>query len=146
MSEDKLSKLRRSGYLTLDDAAMLHGHKGPFLVIGYRIGEYIVQLTKPKDEFGLSAKVYIPFERPYSCMLDGLQCSTKCTLGKKSIECIDSNEMKIVFECKETNKKIYVWIKKSIIDEALKCEDTKAFVQKLEKMPTEEYIEKMITE
>ena len=143
MSDDKLEALRNREYLTLEDAAKLHGHKGPFLVIGYRIGEYIVEKVKPKDEFGLSVKVYFPFKTPFSCILDGLQCSTKCTLGKKNIECIDSNDMRIVFECKDGKKKIYIWLKKEIIEEALTCEDPKLFVEKLEKMPAEEYMEKM---
>lgn len=138
MSDKKLETIRE--YLTLEDAGKLHGHKGPFLVIGYRIGEFVINMVKPKDEFGLNVKVYIPFKTPFSCILDGLQCSTKCTLGKKSIECIDSDEMKIVFECNEDGKTIQLWIKKEVIDEALTCENLNQFVEKLEKAPVDQFL------
>ena len=141
MNEIKKTMEHFDEYLSLDDAAKLHGHKGPFLVLGYKVGFHIVETTKPKDEFSLSVKAYIPFKRPYSCILDGLQCSTKCTLGKGNIECIDSDLMRIIFECKDSNKTIQISFKKEVINEALTCENPKQLVEKWESVPAKEFIE-----
>ncbi|MHA1594619.1 MAG: FmdE family protein [Candidatus Baldrarchaeia archaeon] len=40
---------------------------------------------RPKDEFNLIAKVHVPYKHPFSCILDGIQCSTKCIIGKENL-------------------------------------------------------------
>ncbi len=102
----EIEKVRSPKYLSLDDAAAFHGHRGPFLVIGYRAGRYGVKILRPETEFDLETEVHIPFKTPFSCILDGLQCATKCTLGKKNIRCIDSKSIDIIIINKKTKKKI----------------------------------------
>ncbi len=114
MSE--LDKVRCSRFLTLEDAAALHGHLGPFLVIGYRIGLHAVEKLKPKNEFCLEVTAYLPAKTPYTCMLDGLQCSTKCTLGKGNIIHVNSSEMKIAIRHKCIDRTLTYYVKPSFID------------------------------
>jgi len=114
MSE--LDKVRCNRFLTLEDAAALHGHLGPFLVIGYRIGLHAVEKLKPKNEFCLEVIAHLPAKTPYTCMLDGLQCSTKCTLGKGNIIHINSSEMKITIRHKCTGKTLTYLVKNLFID------------------------------
>jgi len=80
-------------YLTFRDAGVFHGHMGPFLALGYAAGRIAVLALKPESEFDLLAEIYIPLKRPYSCVIDGVQCSTKCTLGKLNLKVHAVNEI-----------------------------------------------------
>jgi len=138
-----LKDVRVKEFLSIDDAAAFHGHKGPFLVIGYRVGECAVKKLQPEDEFDLITTVFIPLKTPYSCIIDGLQCSTKCTLGKWNIKWVESNEFKVIVENKKKGKKLEIWLSKKTIEEAEKCQDIATFSKKLEKESIESIIERI---
>ncbi len=103
-------------FLSLEEAAIFHGHLGPFLTIGYLAGEFAVKELKPETEFDLFALIFVPKRRPYTCIVDGIQCSTKCTLGKGNVEVINSKEFKIVLENKRTKRRLLLKIKEEILD------------------------------
>ena len=71
--------------LALEEEATLHGHQGPWLVLGYRAGARACEVFDPSDEFSLYCIVKTPLRTPYTCAVDGIQASTRCTLGKLSI-------------------------------------------------------------
>ena len=73
---------------TIEDLAAFHGHLGPFLVIGYRMGRY-ARTTLCHDPFALSARVYCSGTTPETCIADGLQMGSGCTLGKRNIDVTD---------------------------------------------------------
>jgi len=83
--------------LGLKEAGEFHGHLGPFLVLGYLAGALAVRMLKPANEHELRAEVRVPLRRPYSCIVDGVQCSSRCTLGKGNIEVEDSEEYALIF-------------------------------------------------
>jgi len=71
-----------------DNIAILkafHGHLGPYVVCGMRMGRYAVAKLGANPHFGIEADVYCPDHTPVSCALDGIQFSTGCTLGKMNI-------------------------------------------------------------
>ena len=94
MSEKELETMIR-------DAVKLHGHLGPFLVIGVRMGTIANRiLTRAHNENdALQVTVRVPLRTPYSCVLDGLQSTTKCTIGNQKLKVEDSPE-KITAEFK----------------------------------------------
>ncbi len=96
-SRDSLAEVRSHRRLTLDEAAALHGHKGPWLVIGYRAGERAVEVLKPSTEMDLSCTARSPLRTPYTCALDGIQASAKCTLGKLNIKVEESDHIEFSF-------------------------------------------------
>ncbi len=102
--------------LSLDEAAKLHGHKGPWLVLGYKAGLRANEVLKPNTEHDLFCRAYTPLKTPYTCALDGIQASTRCTLGKLSIEVVKSevNEIKFVFLDKRTGRKLEVKLKEGV--------------------------------
>jgi len=61
----------------LERASAFHGHLGPFLATGVRMGRLALhllgQLASVHTETGLTP--------PLSCIVDGLQVSTGCTVG-----------------------------------------------------------------
>ncbi len=78
----KFSKPRRLSY---KETVRFHGHDGPFLALGYRLGTYILRTMKPSGIMDLRIRVRIKRQKPYTCVLDGLQCSTFATLGKGNL-------------------------------------------------------------
>ncbi len=61
-----------------------HGHRCPFMPIGYRMGHLAMQklgVEREKDH-GLFAFPEIGVGHPMTCMADGIQAATGCTYGK----------------------------------------------------------------
>jgi hypothetical protein len=62
-----------------------HGHIGPYAVLGYRIGQRSMDVLGAAKYFDMHVEVTGPKTTPYTCLIDGLQVSTGCTLGKGNI-------------------------------------------------------------
>jgi formylmethanofuran dehydrogenase subunit E len=78
----KYKKVRRLNY---GEAVRFHGHDGPFLALGYRLGRYLIRRLKPEGIMGLRIIVTTRMQKPFTCLIDGLQCSTFATLGKGNL-------------------------------------------------------------
>lgn len=63
----------------------LHGHLGPFMVAGLRMGRLALRLLAHPGYHGIEAEVETGRTPPVSCLVDGIQISTGCTLGKGNI-------------------------------------------------------------
>lgn len=85
----------------LDDDPLLlaerfHGHLGPYLVLGYRMGSY-ARRTLAVSPFNLRAEVFTGLEPPLSCLIDGVQVGSCCTLGKGNIKVHDEGRPEALF-------------------------------------------------
>ncbi|MBN2491250.1 MAG: nucleoside hydrolase [Planctomycetes bacterium] len=72
----------------LDTATLLrafHGHLGPYVVLGYRMGRLALERTGSSGHFDISAHVHCPDRPPPSCFVDGIQLGAGCTLGKRNL-------------------------------------------------------------
>jgi formylmethanofuran dehydrogenase subunit E len=88
--------------LSFEDAIRFHGHNGPFLAMGYRAGSYGMDRLKPKHMKEIQCSVAIIDHTPYSCIIDGIQCSTHCTIGKGNLTIARSSEkISMTFKNKE---------------------------------------------
>lgn len=82
---------KRSQHKELDLAIMeairLHGHLGPFLTIGTRMGFVAKNLLKARTDGNtpLHAAVTVPLFVPFSCAIDGIQTTTHCTVGNQRL-------------------------------------------------------------
>jgi formylmethanofuran dehydrogenase subunit E len=70
----------------LEKAVDFHGHLGPFLVLGIRMGliglrELRVERGNPKLRVTVMTKPSVPF----SCFIDGVQAATRCTIGNSKL-------------------------------------------------------------
>lgn len=76
----------------IEDAVELHGHLGPFLVIGVRMGRAAKQLLNPgnQPDMELLAYVQVHLRTPFSCTLDGIQLTTQCTIGNQRLKVKES--------------------------------------------------------
>jgi formylmethanofuran dehydrogenase subunit E len=102
------------------DAVRLHGHLGPFLVLGVRIGmigDRILNSTRNGSN-ALQATVRLPLRTPYSCILDGIQSTAKCTIGNQRLKTEDSSEeITAEFKMGGSDKSLIITISPRIIGE-----------------------------
>ncbi|MGE5530807.1 MAG: FmdE family protein [Bacteroidota bacterium] len=94
-----------------------HGHLGPYLVAGVRMGRHALKRLQATRHFGLEADVWCPDGPPSSCLLDGIQFATGCTLGKGNIRHHVDEEIRALFRNKQTNAVIML----SFVPEALQA-------------------------
>jgi formylmethanofuran dehydrogenase subunit E len=70
-----------------------HGHLGPYAVLGYRMG----LLARHRYPERIYAIVHSGTKRPLSCLADGVQMSSCCTLGKSNITVMEDGEARVEF-------------------------------------------------
>ena len=64
----------------------MHGHVGPWNVLGWRIGQAALREFDTKwGRHDLDIICYIPMDTPYSCMADGLVIGTGNCIGRLDI-------------------------------------------------------------
>lgn len=73
----------------------MHGHVGPWNVLGFRIGKAGLREFDTKwGRHELDVICYVPLKTPYSCMADGLVIGTGNTIGRldlrlAEVACLD---------------------------------------------------------
>lgn len=87
------------------ELAKFHGHLGPNIVLGYLMGKYASE-NLCSDPFSLKAFVYCPKKTPESCIVDGIQLGSGCTLGKGNIEIIENQAICCEFTSGVTTLKL----------------------------------------
>jgi len=69
------------------EAVDFHGHLGPFLVIGVRMGLMgLRELKARKGDPKLQATAILKQAPPFSCTIDGIQVTTQCTVGNGKLK------------------------------------------------------------
>jgi formylmethanofuran dehydrogenase subunit E len=82
-------------------AAQFHGHLGPMIVFGTRMGMAARRAVDAQGYFDIEIECEGPFVKPpQSCFLDGLQLGAGTTLGKRNLKWIEGK--KIVIRIKNT--------------------------------------------
>jgi len=99
----------------LEKIKNFHGHLGPYVVIGYRMG-VLANKHLGNDPFEKTAEVWTKNCPPMSCVLDGVQMGSGCTLGKRNITIKNSDIPKALFSNKN-GKKIEIKLKTKVNEE-----------------------------
>jgi len=82
----------------LRKATSFHTHLGPFLVLGLKAGLIALRALKSRQgDPQLHVEVELPYRVPISCLLDGIQFSTGCTIGNKRLTFKDSTNITLAF-------------------------------------------------
>ncbi|MHA1229255.1 MAG: formylmethanofuran dehydrogenase subunit E family protein [Candidatus Helarchaeota archaeon] len=96
----------------IDKAVLFHGHLGPFLILGLKMGQMAIDYLKPSNYNEISAEVLInPLSTPESCVIDGIQVSTCCTTGKRNLIVKEKNTPGIEAIFIGKDKKIEIKVK-----------------------------------
>jgi formylmethanofuran dehydrogenase subunit E len=73
-----------------------HGHLGPYLVLGAKMGLY-AKNTLSSSPFEIAAEITLPLKPPLSCTIDGIQFTSGATTGKANLKVLDGSPIRIVF-------------------------------------------------
>ena len=129
----------------VNKATDLHGHLGPFLVIGVRIGLIgIRELGLEKNE-KLHVTVMLKNSVPFSCVIDGIQVTTKCTIGNKKIRLKRASGIAAKFEIPEgrqvtveVSPTTFERLKNELLRESVSSDEVKRLAQTVASLPEEE--------
>ncbi len=91
-----------------------HGHLGPYLVLGYRMGRIALRELDSEGHFDLSVAVHSKLRPPASCLIDGVQLGSGCTLGKRNIEIAETAGPAYAEFMSETGEGIRISLKEDI--------------------------------
>jgi formylmethanofuran dehydrogenase subunit E len=130
----------------VERAAEFHGHLGPFLVIGVRIGLIgLRELGIEKNDGNLHITAMLRDSVPFSCTIDGIQVSTRCTTGNQKLKLIDSQGIAAEFELPHrekltvaVNPTTFNRLKGSLLSENVSPEETQKLALLVASMPEEE--------
>ena len=92
-----------------------HGHLGPYVVIGYRMGK-IANERLGEDPFSKNVFIYTGTKPPLSCIVDGIQISSGCTLGKGNLKVSSERRPKAIFKS-NNGRNLEISLKDSIYKE-----------------------------
>ena len=71
----------------------IHGGAGPWVVAGYRMGEYaLARLGLQRQSFDLEVVHRTPQEVQFSCIADGAAAATGASAGKLNLRLVDATE------------------------------------------------------
>ncbi len=113
MMKMKVPKQRTYTRELEEEAVRLHGHGGPYMVIGLRIGLQALNLLDALGWFDINCRAELRWAPPDACVLDGIQVSTGCTLGKRNIEVEEKEGVSATF--KHGGKSVTLRVKQNIL-------------------------------
>jgi len=127
-------------------ATDFHGHLGPFLVMGVRIGLIGVRELEAKgNQEKLRVTAMLRNSVPFSCVIDGIQVATKCTIGNKKLRLRRSLGIAARFELQRgeqvtvaVNPASFDTLKKKLLAENVPPEEVRQLAQLVASMPEEE--------
>ena len=89
----------------LTQVVQFHGHLGPSVVAGARIGMAGIRAVGAKGYFDVEVTCEGPFAQPpQACFLDGLQVTTGATLGKRTLQWVQADRIAVRFKNTRTGK------------------------------------------
>ncbi|HIE04744.1 MAG TPA: CooT family nickel-binding protein [Candidatus Latescibacteria bacterium] len=98
-------------------AKEFHGHLGPVVTLGLRMGRVISE-KMGNEPFSYMITAFTGPKPPPSCLVDGLQLSTPCTVGNGGIRIEDGGELRAVAEMK--GRRLEVSVREEIRDKIAK--------------------------
>ena len=127
-------------------AADFHGHLGPFLTLGVRMGFIGVrELGVKGNEEMLRVTAMLKYSVPFSCVIDGIQVATKCTIGNKKLRLRSSSGIAARFELQRgehvtvaVDPTAFDRLKNELLAENVPPEEVRQLAQLVASMPEEE--------
>jgi formylmethanofuran dehydrogenase subunit E len=89
----------------LANVVQFHGHLGPSVVAGARMGMIGLRAVEAKGYFDVEVTYEGPLAKPpQSCFLDGVQVATGATLGKRTIQWLQADRLTMRIKNTQTGK------------------------------------------
>lgn len=110
----------------LKAATSFHGHFGPFLTLGVRMSLVgLRELGAREGDMQLLVTAILEYTLPFSCMLDGIQTVTKCTVGNKRLAWKESKELGATFLLENSQRQVEVKVNSKVVRELSRKLDKK---------------------
>ena len=130
----------------LRKAEEFHGHLGPFITLGVRMGLIGVRELRVKgNEEKLRITTMLKYSVPFSCVIDGIQVATKCTIGNKRMKLRSSSRIAARFELQNKEKVTVIvnptafdGLKNKLLSEDVPPEEVRKLAHHVASMPEEE--------
>jgi formylmethanofuran dehydrogenase subunit E len=101
----------------LEHVVQLHGHLGPWVVAGARLGMAGARAVDAKGHFDVEVTCEGPFAKPpQSCFLDGIQLGTGATLGKRTIAVVEAKQLVVKIRNPRTKRSVEVRPTRKLMD------------------------------
>lgn len=89
----------------LAQVVQFHGHLGPAVVAGARMGIIGLRAVEAKGYFDVEVTCEGPFAKPpQACFLDGVQVATGATMGKRTLNWVESDQIVVRVKNTRTGK------------------------------------------
>jgi formylmethanofuran dehydrogenase subunit E len=83
----------------------------------------------------LRAGVAVPLHPPFSCLLDGIQVSTTCTIGNQRLKIKNSKTIQATFRRQKNAKILKITLTQNLSEQLKQNKLTEAFAWKLAELP-----------
>lgn len=94
-------------------AKAFHGHLGPNVTLGLRMGRIIVD-SFGAGPFTYTVTAYTGKTPPISCLIDGLQLATPCSVGSGKLQIEEGGEARVVAE--KDGRRLEIRVRQEILD------------------------------
>jgi len=129
--------------LIIKRAVDFHGHLGPFLVIGVRMGLIgLRELELKQGTKKLHVTASLKYSVPFSCVLDGIQVTTGCTFGNQKLTLKNSHSIAAEFQMSErrqvtvaVNQTSFNRLKKKLVSEKVSDHEIEELAQLIASIP-----------
>jgi len=89
----------------LRQVVQFHGHLGPSVVAGARMGMAGLRAVEAKSHFDVEVTCEGPLAKPpQSCFLDGLQIGTGATMGKRTLQWVEAGRLVVRIKNSRTGR------------------------------------------
>ena len=121
----------------------LHGHLGPFMAAGLRMGALALKLLDHPGYHGIEAELETGTAPPVSCLVDGIQISTGCTAGKGNLRVRDGGIPRATFYA--DGKTVRITLKERWTEEFRDTAEPEELARRVLYLPEEELFEWEVT-
>jgi formylmethanofuran dehydrogenase subunit E len=123
----------------IERGTLLHGHLGPYLVAGIRMGLLALRQLESPGYFGLRAESEAGRTTPLSCLNDGVQIGSGCTAGKGNLRVVGEEKPRVRF-IDDDGRAVTIELRPEI-ERSFRGSDTIAKAREIETIPDEELFE-----
>lgn len=123
----------------IERGTLLHGHLGPYLVAGIRMGLLALRELGCPGYFGIRAESEAGRTTPLSCLNDGVQIGSGCTAGKGNLHIVGEGRPRVRFVA-DDGRALTAELRPGVVD-SFRGADTMGKAREVEVAPEEELFE-----
>ena len=119
------------------------------MVVGLRMGLIALEMLDAYGWFDLRCKALLHWGPPDSCVIDGIQVSSGCTMGKHNLDIVEQDSVQVEFF--KGNRMLKIILRNNVLENIRKNlssendENVKNIMRELIEAPQEELFEIIVS-